>query len=131
MRSQHDSCLRNQYGQSYQRSPRRMEQPLTSREEVTRTPKDCWTTGNKLNCNCANDRGCRRLDVVLSQFAAANATLHPELNGHVEAMETRGFWREAQYSPNPGQGYHWFHNAESYVLIGEAMGQGMIAATEK
>ena len=40
---------------------------------------------------------------MLSQQAAANATRHPELEGHVIAMETRGFWRDPQYSPNARQ----------------------------
>lgn len=95
-------------------------------EEATRTPKGCWWNGDKIGCNCANDRGCRRLDIVLSQFAAANATLHPELGGHAIAMETRGFWRDAQFSPNSGQGYHFWHNAETYYLVGQAMASGML-----
>ena len=99
-------------------------------EEATRTPKGCWWDGDRLGCECANDRGCRRLDIILSQFAAANATRHPELNGHVVAMETRGFWRDPQYSPNPGQGYHFWHNAETYYLIGQAMAQGMLRAMQ-
>jgi len=95
-------------------------------EEATRSPPNCWSSGNKINCNCAGDRGCRRLDVILSQFAAADPTLHPELGGHVAAMETRGFWREAQYSPNHGQGYHFWHNAETYYEVGQAMATGML-----
>ena len=68
-------------------------------EEATRTPKGCWDDdSSKTGCNCANDRGCRRLDVVLSQFGAANATRHPDLNGNVITMETRNFWRDPQYS---------------------------------
>jgi alpha-galactosidase len=97
-------------------------------EEATRSPKGCWDdSSTKTGCNCANDRGCRRLDVVLSQFAAANATRHPELNGNVATMETRGFWRDPQYSPNKGQGYHFWHNAETYFLVGQAMAKGMLS----
>jgi len=68
------------------------------------------------------------LDVVLSQFAAANHTRHPELNGHIEAVETRGFYRQPEYSPNKGKGYHFYHNAETYWLIGQAMATGMLNA---
>ena len=74
------------------------------------------------------DRGCRRLDVLLAQLAVGNTTRHPELGGHVVATETRGFWRDAQYSPNRGQGYHYWHNAETYYLVGRAMAEGMIQA---
>jgi hypothetical protein len=44
-------------------------------------------------------------------------------------METRGYLRDAQYSPNANQGYHWNHNAETYYLIGKAMASGMLAAS--
>ena len=27
--------------------------------------------------------------------------------------------------PNPGHGHHWYGNAESYFLIGQALGEGM------
>ena len=29
-----------------------------------------------------------------------------------------------------GAGYHWWHNAESYFLIGQAMGTGMLKAMQ-
>jgi len=38
---------------------------------------------------------------------------------------TRDFARPAEESPNPGHGHHWFGNAESYFLIGNALGEGM------
>lgn len=75
--------------------------PKLSTEWVDASPAD------KVGTECLPiDHGCRRLDVALSQLAAANATRHPELGGHVVAMETRGFWRDPQFSPNQGQGYH-------------------------
>ena len=103
--------------------------------EATRFPKSPvpWVDmdpADKIHTSCTIDNGCRRLDIVLSQFAAANATRHPELNGHVTAMETRGFWREAQYSPNKGQVYHYWHNAETCYLVGRAMADGMLAAMQ-
>ena len=82
----------------------------------------------KIGTNCKIDNGCRRLDIVLSQLAAGNATRHPELGGHVRTMETRGFWRDAEFSPNRGQGYHYWHNAETYFLVGRAMAEGMVEA---
>jgi len=71
----------------------------------------------------------RRLDIILSQLAAGNATRHPEL-GHVVTTETRQFWRDPQFSPNQGQGYHYWHNAETYVHMGLAMAQGMVQAMQ-
>jgi hypothetical protein len=97
-------------------------------EEATRSPAGCWDDGSsKVGCNCQNDRGCRRLDIILSQLAAANATRHPALGGGtVTTSETRQFWRDSKYSPNHGQGYHFWHNAETYFLVGQAMASAML-----
>jgi len=35
------------------------------------------------------------------------------------------FARPRELSPNVGHGHHWFGNAESYFLIGHALGEGM------
>ncbi len=39
---------------------------------------------------------------------------------------THGFWRDPRQSPNVNHGHHWCGNAESYFLIGDALGKGMI-----
>ena len=41
-------------------------------------------------------------------------------------VETRQFVRPAQESPNPGHGHHEFGNAETYFLVGDALGKGMV-----
>jgi alpha-galactosidase len=100
-------------------------------DEEKRTPPDCWDGVNatKIDCNCGEqDHGCRRIDIVLSQFAAANLTKHPELECCVVAMETRGFWRQAEFSPNQDQSYHFYHNAETHYLVGKAIAKGMMLA---
>ena len=40
-------------------------------------------------------------------------------------VKTTDFARPPELSPNPGHGHHWFGNAESYFLIGNALGEGM------
>ena len=40
-------------------------------------------------------------------------------------VRTRGFLRRPEDSPNQGHGHHWFGNAESYALVGEALGLAM------
>ena len=57
-------------------------------EEETVKPRGCFSETPSIKCNCANDRGCRRLDIVKSQFNAANATRHPELGGGVITVNT-------------------------------------------
>ena len=39
---------------------------------------------------------------------------------------THDFARAAEMSPNVGHGHHWCGNAESYFLIGDALGKAMI-----
>ena len=41
-------------------------------------------------------------------------------------VQTTSFARPKEESPNVGHGHHWFGNAESYFLIGDAMGKAMI-----
>lgn len=45
--------------------------------------------------------------------------------GPVAFVETEAFLRKPEDSPNTTHGHHWFGNAESYLLIGEALGQSM------
>ncbi|HEX5790471.1 MAG TPA: hypothetical protein VFY13_04920, partial [Luteolibacter sp.] len=40
-------------------------------------------------------------------------------------VKTSAFARDPKMSPNPGHGHHWSGNAESYFLIGGALGDGM------
>jgi alpha-galactosidase len=63
----------------------------------------------------------RALSLMKAQAAVAE---QPEFRGNVAFVPTRSFWRPQDQSPS-GQGYHWNTNAETYYLIGEAMGQAM------
>ena len=45
--------------------------------------------------------------------------------GNARFVVTRHFARPPELSPNTGHGHHWFGNAESYFLIGNALGEGM------
>jgi hypothetical protein len=58
-----------------------------------------------------------------SQAAAAS---RPEFKGNVLFVETHDFVRPAKESPNPGHGHHEFGNAETYFLVGDALGKGMV-----
>lgn len=46
--------------------------------------------------------------------------------GRARFVPTAAFLRRAEDSPNPTHGHHWFGNAESYLLIGDALGRAMI-----
>jgi len=70
-------------------------------------------------------------------LAVANAQLavsgekgkYPEFAGNVKTVEIRKFWRAVEVSPR-NQGYHYNRNAETYMLVGDALGRGMVKLLE-
>ncbi|MDB4534255.1 sialate O-acetylesterase [Vicingaceae bacterium] len=58
-----------------------------------------------------------------AQKAAAD---HFGQRGNVRFVKTTDFARPKEESPNVGHGHHWFGNAESYFLIGDALGKEML-----
>lgn len=63
----------------------------------------------------------RALSLMKAQAAVAE---YEEFKGNVAFVGTKEFWRDKEVSPS-GQAYHWNTNAETYYLIGEAMGYAM------
>ena len=57
--------------------------------------------------------------------AQAQAAARPEFKGTVSFVATPDFVRRPEDSPNPGYGHHEFGNAETYFLVGDALGKGM------
>ena len=69
-----------------------------------------------------NEAHPRALSLMAAQAAVAK---DPEFEGNVAFVGTKKFFRESEESPSK-QAYHWNSNAETYYLIGEAMGQAML-----
>lgn len=67
--------------------------------------------------------GDSMLAIRNAQRAAAS---RDEFKGTVAFAPTADFARPADQSPNVGHGHHWFGNAESYFLIGDALGKEML-----
>jgi hypothetical protein len=59
--------------------------------------------------------------------AQARAATRPEFKGNVLFVATHDFVRKPEDSPNTGHGHHEFGNAETYFLVGNALGKGMRA----
>lgn len=76
--------------------------------------------------NGPDEKNPRALSLMKAQAAVAD---YPEFKGNVAFVGTKAFWRAKEASPS-GQGYHWNTNAETYYLIGEAMGQAMKRLTD-
>lgn len=70
--------------------------------------------------------GKRETEIWKAQMAVGNPEQHPEFAGMVATVDTRGYWRPASESPT-GAGYHYNHNAETYMLTGDALGRAMAA----
>jgi hypothetical protein len=58
--------------------------------------------------------------------AQAAAASKPEFAGNVLFVPTHEFVRKPEDSPNPSHGHHEFGNAETYFLVGDALGKGML-----
>ena len=67
------------------------------------------------------------LEIRRAQAAAAAS---PRVGDAVAFVETSSFARPAADSPNTGHGHHWFGNAESYFLIGDALARMMLELLE-
>ena len=66
------------------------------------------------------------LTVANAQLAVSgDKGKYPEFVGNVKTVEARDFWRDKSVSPS-GAGYHYNHNAETYMLVGDALGRGMV-----
>jgi hypothetical protein len=72
--------------------------------------------------NGPEEKNPRALSLMKAQAAVAD---YPEFKGNVAFVGTKAFWRSKEESPT-GQGYHWNTNAETYYLIGQAMGKSML-----
>jgi pimeloyl-ACP methyl ester carboxylesterase len=59
--------------------------------------------------------------------AQAAAAKRPEFAGTVQFVPTRDFVRKSEESPNPTHGHHEFGNAETYFLVGDALGKSMVS----
>jgi len=57
--------------------------------------------------------------------AQAAAAERPEFARNVVFVAAHDFVRAPEESPNPGHGHHEFGNAETYFLVGEALGEAM------
>ena len=64
-----------------------------------------------------------RIRVRPYQFPLGAST--PEKIDNALFVLTHRFARPRELSPNTGHGHHWYGNAESYFLVGNALGEGM------
>jgi Carbohydrate esterase, sialic acid-specific acetylesterase len=63
--------------------------------------------------------------------AQKNATNRPEFKGTTKLVETLDFVRKPGDSPHPGHVHHEYGNAETYYLVGDALGKAMLQVMKK
>jgi alpha-galactosidase len=65
------------------------------------------------------------LTVANAQLAVSGEKgKYPEFADNVLTVETRDYWKDASVSPRD-QGFHYNGNAETYMMVGDALGRGM------
>ena len=67
-----------------------------------------------------------RRAVFNAQLAVGDPVKYPEFAGNVKTMDARPYWRDVISESPANQQYHYNRNAETYMLVGDALGRGMI-----
>jgi alpha-galactosidase len=69
-----------------------------------------------------------RRAVLDAQLAVGNPALYPDFANNVKSFDARAYWRDKAISPisSGNQGYHYNRNAETFMLVGDALGRAMI-----
>lgn len=67
--------------------------------------------------------------IFKAQMAVGDPAQHPDLAENVASVHTTGFWRDTSESPG-AQSFHYNNNAETYMLVGDAMGRAMLDLKE-
>jgi hypothetical protein len=71
------------------------------------------------------------LTVANAQLAVSGENgKYPEFAGNVKVVEARDYWRDKSVSPT-GAGYHYNHNAETHMDVGDALGRAMVELLSK
>lgn len=65
------------------------------------------------------------LRIHKAQMAVGDKIKYPNYAGNVASVDTRDFWRGIDESPK-SEDYHYNRNAETYMLIGDALGRAML-----
>ena len=66
------------------------------------------------------------LTIAKAQLAVSGEKgKYPEFKGNVKSVDARPFWQPSRRSPGGG-GHHYNGNAQTYMDVGNAMGNAMV-----
>lgn len=74
--------------------------------------------------------GDRYPEILEARLAVGDPQQHPELTGRVKSVDTRDSWRSVEKSP-ANQGYHYNRNAETSLLVGDALDRALMELLDK
>jgi Carbohydrate esterase, sialic acid-specific acetylesterase len=77
-----------------------------------------------------DDRDFPKAALAIRQAQRKVASL-PEFKGTTALVETGDFVRKPEDSPHPGHVHHEYGNAETYFLVGDALGKAMLKVMKK
>jgi len=63
--------------------------------------------------------------ILKAQMAVSDYKKYPKFKGNVASIDIREFWRGTSVSPK-SSGSHYNLNAETYTLVGDALGKAMV-----
>lgn len=63
--------------------------------------------------------------IYKAQKTISDPVKYPLFAGNVKSVDTVGYWRTLAESPG-AQGFHYNNNAETYTLVGDALGRAML-----
>lgn len=115
--------INDQFNGEYEKNMAHFIRDMRKELQAPKLPFVIGETG----MNGPDEKHPRALSLMKAQAAVAE---HDEFKGNVAFVKTQHFWRDASESPS-GQGYHWNTNAETYYLIGEAMGEALVKMLPK
>ena len=118
-----DDCINQAFNDQYEQNLANLIRDIRKDLGVPNLPFVIAETG----MSGWEERHLRALSLMKAQAAVAKLD---EFRGNVAFVGTRDFYRPKEVSPS-GQAYHWNSNAETYYLIGEAMGKAMLQLTAK
>lgn len=94
-------------------------------QHVPRVEGVIWFQGWNDGCDEAAAAKTGNMDNFVLREGQKAGCARSEVGGGARFVPTAAFLRKPEDCPNPGHGHHWFGSAESYLLIGDALGRAM------
>lgn len=107
----------------YEKNLAQLINTLRKEFEAPKAPFVVATTG--FNGGEGWEPGSSADTIFNAQMNISDPAKHPEFAGTVKSVDTRPFYRAPEVSPRD-QSFHYNGNAETYMLVGEAMGKAIL-----